>query len=119
MREVKFETAFMFAYSQRDRTRAARRMLDSVPAKVKSRRLREIINTFHKCAEESNAAELDTVHRVLVEGRGKKGRLRGRTDSGKPVDVISDVVAPGNYVDVLIESASSTLLTGSVIGNPW
>ena len=92
MKLVKYEQAFMFAYSEREGTAAARKMSDDVDDDVKQRRLAEIIDAFRSSASERNEREIGRVHLCLVEGVSKKkrqgahgedghvevGRLRGR-----------------------------------------
>jgi len=96
MERVRFEQAFMFAYSKRDKTHAARHLDDDVPEATKSRRLQEVIDTFRRIAVEKNRQEeTGAVHLVLVEGLSTKGRIgggdnnalafTGRTDGNKRV----------------------------------
>ena len=91
MEEVRFDQAFMFAYSSRDKTHAARTMEDDVTAETKGRRLKEIIEVFRRRAIEKNR-ELETgaVHLVLVEGLSTKATAErptftGRTDGNQRV----------------------------------
>ncbi len=91
MKKVCFDQAFMFAYSEREGTRAARRFSDNVPPDVKLRRLEEIISTFRYHAHlRSNEMDLNRVHIVLVEGSSLRSTeqsptLTGRTDTNKRV----------------------------------
>ena len=100
MERVRFEQAFMFAYSKRDKTHAARHLDDDVPEATKARRLQEVIDTFRRIAVEKNrATEAGAVHLVLVEGPSTKARggalsLTGRTDGNKRVVFPADTFLP-------------------------
>jgi MiaB/RimO family radical SAM methylthiotransferase len=89
LREVKFEQAFMFAYSRRERTHAAYHLQDDVEEKEKQRRLAEVIATFRETAALRNKrVDLGQLRLVLVEGRSRKWKpetptLSGRTDNNK------------------------------------
>lgn len=98
MRTTKFDTAFMFAYSQRAKTAAARHQLDDVPEGVKNARLQEIIAVFREGLAISMAAEVGRRHLVLVQGPSKRDPdwLTGRTDSMKRV-VFQNLPLPPAY----------------------
>ena len=92
MERVRYDQAFMFAYSLREKTHAARRFEDNVPDDVKGRRLQEIIDTFRTTVQLKNEQEdLHKLHCVLIEGEAKKPlpgtlvSLHGRTDTNKRV----------------------------------
>ncbi|KAL4447151.1 hypothetical protein ABPG74_014003 [Tetrahymena malaccensis] len=83
---VKYENAFLFAYSLREKTHAHRHYKDDVPEEVKKQRLQQMIDVFHKNQELVNKQEVGRVHLVLVEGKGKfENQIRGRTDTNKRV----------------------------------
>jgi MiaB/RimO family radical SAM methylthiotransferase len=88
---VKYDQAFMFAYSLREKTHAARTMTDDVPEDVKQRRLREIIDNFHtNIVAKNRVEEYGKLHLVLVEGHSTKSTdqspyFTGRTDGNKRV----------------------------------
>lgn len=109
LRHVKYEQAFMFAYSMREKTFAHRRLEDNVPEDVKGRRLREVISAFREGAEERNAVEVGRVHLVLVEGPSRKSstEVMGRTDTNKVVvfDPAEVDASPGDFVAVRIDEA--------------
>jgi tRNA A37 methylthiotransferase MiaB len=119
LREVRFEQAFMYAYSLRSRTHAAHQMQDDVPRETKQRRLRDVIDTFHTHVQARNEEEdLGAAHVVLVEGPARKSAqlLTGRTDGNKRV-----VFAPargresprvGEYAVVRIHQATGHTLRG-------
>ena len=84
LEEVRFENAFIFAYSLREKTRAARRLADNVPEDVKKRRLAELLDIFRRHQVERLEGEVGQVHLVLVEGPSRHStpaqpQLQGRT----------------------------------------
>lgn len=89
LRNVRFDQAYMFAYSLRDKTHAARALVDDVPEDIKQRRLREVIDTFYEEVQRKNEAEeVGRLRLVLVEGEARKQGaagplLTGRTDENK------------------------------------
>src|SRR6056297_3896683 len=87
MEEVEYDLAYMFAYSERERTLAHRKYEDDVPEEVKKRRLSEIITQQMNIQEKRNNAEIGNVHIVLAEGTSKKSdeQLSGRSDTNKMV----------------------------------
>ena len=94
MDRVAYEQAFMFAYSERDGTSAARKMEDDVPEDVKQRRLQEVIDAFRGAAARHQEAEIGRVHLCSVEGASKKNdqELTGKTDTSKWVVFANDPV---------------------------
>ena len=90
MEEVKYDQAFLFAYSMRDRTHANRNLEDDVPESVKLRRLQEVIDVYRRNLLEKTKAELHSQHLVLIEGPSTKSTrafptLTGRTDGNRRV----------------------------------
>ena len=88
MREVQYDQAFMFAYSERAKTLAAKRLVDDVPADVKLRRLREVIDVFQTGAAARHRMEVGKRHLVLLEGPSKRStpdapEFVGRTHNNK------------------------------------
>ncbi len=117
MRNVKFDFAFMFAYSLREKTHAHRAMVDDVPAEVKNRRLREVIETFHSVLDEKIQAEVGTEKVVLVEGVSKRSQteLVGRSDANQRVVFRGGKFKPGDYATVKIEAANPVTLRGVAV----
>lgn len=117
MRKVGFDFAYMFKYSERPDTIAARHMRDDVPEKVKTRRLNEIIALQNELSAAGKKADIGKTFEVLVEGKAKKpsGALMGRTTGNKVVVFEANGAKPGDYVNVLITSATSATLIGSII----
>lgn len=97
LEEVKYEQAFMFAYSMRDKTHAQYKLTDDVSEPEKLRRLQEVIATFRKHMVAKNELEEGTLHLVLVEGPGRKSTVEnptwtGRTDGNKRCIIGADVL---------------------------
>ena len=114
MKEVKFDFAYMFKYSERPKTLAERRFEDNVPEKIKGDRLSEIINLQQKHSLESNQNQIGKVHKVLVEGFSKKSNefLSGRNDNNCKVVFPKANFSKGDYVNVKIKSCTSATLIG-------
>ncbi|HEY4059031.1 MAG TPA: tRNA (N6-isopentenyl adenosine(37)-C2)-methylthiotransferase MiaB [Kofleriaceae bacterium] len=115
MRELRFDSAFMFAYSERDLTFAAKKLPDDVDEPTKKRRLQEIIALQEKISVEVFAAQVGRKETVLVHGPSKRdpSQLMGRTDGFKTVILPSGVGAVGELVDVTIARATmATLFAG-------
>lgn len=112
MKQVRYDLAYMFAYSERERTLAHRKYEDDVPEEVKKRRLSEIIDIQMKNQGEANQQEIGRRHLVLVEGPSKrdKHRLSGRTDTNKMVVFDAQEYQRGDYVEVEITDATSATL---------
>lgn len=118
MAKVKYDLAYMFAYSERGRTLAQRKYEDNVPEKVKKRRLSEIIEQQMNIQEELNKKEIGRRHLVLVEGTSKRSdeQLRGRTDTNKMVVFDrAENISKGDYVEVTIKDCTSATLMGDFI----
>ncbi|KAF9079931.1 hypothetical protein BGX23_002954, partial [Mortierella sp. AD031] len=98
MRRVEYEMAYMFMYSRREGTHAGRRLQDDVPEDVKLRRLQDIIQIFHKGAENRFRARVGQPagECVLVEGRSKRDKNRwvGRADGGFKIVFDDDLILP-------------------------
>lgn len=115
MREFQFDSAFMFAYSEREGTFAAKKIEDSIPEEVKSARLSKLIAVQNEIQTQKYAARIGHVEKVLVDSPAKRGpdHWIGRTDHFKNVVVEAyEGIAPGQIVDVLIERATMNTLYG-------
>ncbi len=112
MRELRFDSAFMFAYSERDLTYAAKKLPDDVGADLKKRRLAEIIALQEQISTTVFAAHIGRRERVLVHGPSKRdpAQLVGRTDGFKTVILPAGVGAIGELVDVTIARATMATL---------
>jgi len=114
MREVRFDSAFMFKYSERPGTHAARNLPDDVPEDVKINRLKQMIDLQNKLSDESNRRDIGKTFEVLVEGFSKRSReqLYGHTAHNKVVIFDKGTHHVGEFVDVYIERATSATLFG-------
>jgi tRNA-2-methylthio-N6-dimethylallyladenosine synthase len=112
MRELRFDSAFMFAYSERDLTFAAKKLPDDITPAQKQRRLAEIVALQETISAEVFAAHVGRRERVLVHGPSKRdpAQLMGRTDGFKTVILPSGVGAVGELVDVTITRATMATL---------
>lgn len=117
MREVGFDFAYMFKYSERPGTKASRHMKDDVPDEVKTRRLNEIIALQNELSSVSKKADIGRILEVLVEGPAKKpiGAMMGRTSGNKVVVFQASDVRPGEYVQVKVTRATSATLIGNLV----
>ena len=111
--EVGFDGAFTFVYSPRAGTEAAA-MPDQIPEEEKRERIEHLVEVVQRLAAERNRTRVGSVEEVLVEGhsRTESALLRGRTRRNTTVNFAGDA-APGQLVDVRIESATSTTLAGA------
>jgi tRNA-2-methylthio-N6-dimethylallyladenosine synthase len=118
MKEVEYDLAYMFAYSERERTLAYRKFEDDVPEEVKKRRLSEIISQQMSIQHSRNKAEIGNRHIVLVEGTSKRSedQLSGRTDTNKMVVFDRKDFVRGDYVEVEIIDCTSATLRAIPIG---
>lgn len=117
MREVEYDLAYMFAYSERERTLAYRKFEDDVPEEVKKRRLSEIISQQMSIQHRRNHDEIGHRHVVLVEGTSKRSeqQMSGRTDTNKIAVFDRNDFEKGDYVEVEITGATSATLIAKPI----
>ena len=117
MREVRFDAAFLFKYSERPGTYAARHLPDTVSEEEKVRRLQGMIDLQNRLSEESNMRDVGKVFEVLVEGFSKRSReqLFGRTSQNKVVIFNKGSHRVGQFVNLRIVKASSATLFGEEV----
>ena len=117
MREVGYDSAFMFKYSERPGTYASKHLPDDVPEDVKIRRLNELIMVQNENSASANHAEVGNVREVLVEGPSKRSReqLCGRTEQNKMVVFDKGNHHIGEYVKVRITGSTSATLFGEAV----
>ncbi len=117
MEEVGFDSAFMFQYSERPGTLAARKFPDDVPEEVKTARLNEIIALQNRLSLESNRREIGKTHRILIEGVSKKNgnELFGRAGNNKVCVFPAEGHRTGEYVYVRVLSCTSATLISELI----
>ena len=122
MEYVKYDYGYMFSYSERPGTPAAKKFVDDISPEIKQRRLAEVIDLQLKLSLERNNGEIGKVHKVLVEGFSKRSEdfLQGRNDQNKKVIFAKEnsngvAFRKGDYVMVRITSCSSATLKGEEI----
>ncbi|MBP3269682.1 MAG: tRNA (N6-isopentenyl adenosine(37)-C2)-methylthiotransferase MiaB, partial [Bacteroidales bacterium] len=115
-KEAAFDYAYMFCYSERPGTLAARHYPDDVPPEVKTRRLNEIIELQNRLSLESNQRDVGKTFEVLVEGPSKRNpeELCGRTGSDKMCVFPAEGHKAGDYVRVRIKDRTSATLLGII-----
>jgi tRNA-2-methylthio-N6-dimethylallyladenosine synthase len=114
MKEVEFDAAFMFKYSERPGTYASQNLPDNIPENIKTKRLEEIISLQLDLSLKKNKEDIGKTYEVLVEGYSKRSRdqLFGRTHQNKVVIFDKGTHRIGDLVHVIIEEASSATLFG-------
>ena len=114
---VQYDYSYMFFYSERPGTLAARKLEDDIPLEVKKRRLAEIIDKQRETSLNRNKLDIGKVHKVLVEGFSKKSdaELMGRNDQNNVVVFPTKNYQPGQYVNVLVNDCSVGTLFGEAV----
>lgn len=114
---VKYDYGYMFAYSERPGTPAAKKLVDDIPEDVKKRRLNEIIALQQQHSLERNQQAIGKVHKVLVEGTSKRSaeHLQGRNDQNKVVVFPKHNFTKGQYVNVLVTDCTAATLLGEPV----
>lgn len=117
MEWVGYDFAYMFKYSERPGTKAARKLKDDVAEEVKSRRLTEIIELQNKLSHKAKIKDLNRVYEILVEGVSKKSEndLFGRTSQNKVVVFPRKNYKAGDTVKVRIKNCTSATLLGEPV----
>ena len=116
VRECQFDSAFMFKYSERPGTYAAKHLPDNVPEEVKIERLNELISLQTEVSAEQNRKDIGKTFEVLVEGYSKRSReqLMGRTEQNKAVVFDKGTYHIGDRVMVKITDATSATLLSTI-----
>lgn len=117
MREVGFDSAFMFKYSERPGTYASKKLEDNIAEEIKVRRLQEIIELQQELSHESNRRDMGKEFEVLVEGFSKRSReqLFGRTDQNKVLIFNKNNHRIGDFVKVKVTGYTSATLLGESV----
>ncbi len=117
MKYVKYDYGYMFAYSERPNTPAAKKLTDDIPEETKIRRLSEIISLQRDLSLERNKLAIGQVHKVLVEGFSKRSEeyLSGRNDQNKMVVFPKENYKKGDYVYVHITECTAGTLIGEAV----
>jgi len=117
MRKVEYDFSYMFYYSERPNTSAAKKFQDDVPLNIKKRRLQEVIALQQELSLKRNKADIGKVQKVLIEGFSKRSneQLMGRNSANKVVIFPKKHYAKGQYVNVKITDCSTATLFGEVV----
>ena len=117
MQFAKYDFSYMFFYSERPGTLAARKYKDDVPEETKKRRLSEIVELQTQLSLESNLQDIGKIYKVLIEKESKKSDKEwcGRNSQNKMIVFAKGNHKPGDYVNVLVESANKATLRGRVV----
>jgi tRNA-2-methylthio-N6-dimethylallyladenosine synthase len=117
MQEVGYESSFLFKYSERPGTYAAKHLADDIPEEVKIRRLQGMIELQNQLSERSNMRDAGKEFEVLTEGFSKRSReqLFGRTSQNKVVVFDKKNYRIGQFVKVRVNNASSATLFGEAV----
>jgi len=121
MKYSKYDLSYMYFYSERPGTLAAKRYKDDIPLDVKKRRLQEIVDVQYRLSRESNERDLGKIFEVLIEGNSKKSEdeWMGRTSQNKviifPKGNLS--LSKGDYATVKVLSCNKATMIGEVINN--
>ncbi len=116
MKKVGYDFAYMFKYSERPDTSAAKKLKDDVPNEIKSKRLTEIIDLQNQLSAKSKQADVGKIFEILTEGVSKKSnqQLFGRTSQNKVVVYPKMNFKPGDYLKVKIIDCTSATLIGEI-----
>jgi tRNA-2-methylthio-N6-dimethylallyladenosine synthase len=119
MKWAEYEFSYMYFYSERPGTLAARKYEDDVPEEIKKRRLTEVIEIQHEIAKRKNKAQEGKVHRVLIESKSKKNadEWMGRNEQNIKVIFPKENFQKGEYVNVRIDRTTITSLIGVAVGS--
>jgi len=119
MKWAEYEFSYMYFYSERPGTLAARKYEDDVPEEIKRRRLTEVIEIQHEIAKRKNKAQEGKVHRVLIESKSKKNpdEWMGRNEQNIKVIFPKENYQKGEYVNVSIDRTTITSLIGVAVGS--
>ena len=117
MKEVGFDSSFMFKYSERPGTYASKHLPDNISEEVKIERLNRMIDLQNELSLKSNQNDIGKVFEVLVEGVSKRSAndLFGRTSQNKVAVFAKGNHKPGEFVKVKINSVSSATLLGEIV----
>ncbi len=116
MQAVRFDSAYMFKYSERKQTIAERKFPDDVPEEVKTERLIELVEMQRRINFEQNQPHVGQTFEVLVEGKAKKlDQLMGRNEANKIVVFADGGQQVGDFIHVKIDEVTPNTLIGSVV----
>lgn len=117
MEYAQYDFSYMFYYSERPNTPAAKKLADDIDLETKKRRLQEIIALQNELALRRNQRDVGKVHQVLIEGFSKRSEdfLQGRNTANKVVVFPRGQYQKGQYVHVLVKSCTAATLLGEVV----
>lgn len=118
MRYARYSMSYMFAYSERPGTPAAKKLKDDIPLEIKKRRLTQVIATHKEITLEHNRKDIGKVFKVLIDGDSKKSasEFKGKTSQNKVVIFQKrEGFQPGDYIYVKIEAANNATLFGQIV----
>lgn len=119
MEYSRYDMSYMFFYSERPGTLAARRYKDDVPAEVKKRRLQEVVELQNRLSLDSNKKDIGKTYKILIEGNSKRSteEWKGRNSQNKVIvfPKTNNDLKPGDYVYVKINDCTQATLLGEMI----
>lgn len=115
---VEYDFSYMFYYSERPGTLAAKKYTDDIPLDIKKRRLQEIIEKQNQLSLQRNRLDVGKIHKVLIEGTSKRSQeqLKGRNSANKMVVFPKGNHQAGEYVEVMVTDCTAATLFGEVVG---
>jgi len=118
MKESDYTMSYMFYYSERPGTMAARKYPDDIPLEIKKRRLQDVVDLQMEMSHENNKRDIGKTFKVLIEGNSKKSDQQFKGRSGQNKMVIFDKkenLKPGDYVNVKINTVTRATLLGEIV----
>ena len=114
---VQYDFSYMFFYSERPGTLAAKKYEDDIPIETKKRRLQEIISKQQKISLDRNKLDIGKTFKVLIEGKSKKSehQMQGRNSANKVIIFDDANYDKGTYVNVKVNDCSAATLFGEVV----
>ena len=114
---VKYDFSYMFYYSERPGTLAAKKFKDDIPLAVKKKRLQEIINKQQEWSLKRNQLDIGKTFKVLIEGVSKKSetQVQGRNSANKVIVFDNKGFSKGQYVDVKVLDCTTATLLGEAV----
>lgn len=118
MHFVRYSMSYMFYYSERPGTLAAKKLVDDIPEEIKKRRLQEIIDTQNQISTEVNAQDKGKIFKVLIEGDSKRSdkEFKGRNSQNKMINFPKkEGLQPGDYTWVKVLETTSASMRGEIV----
>ncbi len=117
MDQVEYDFSYMFFYSERPGTPAAKKLTDDIPVEIKKRRLNEIIDKQTEISLRRNKKDVGKIFEVLIEGFSRRSdeHLQGRNSQNKVIVFPMENKSKGEYVHVLVEGYTRGTLTGKIV----